>query len=164
MWMLAKEFITNSVDHGLNKKDETKNLEVQKVKKTITATQLLSLTGYFILENTTWLSMRGVLKWSKKSQSKFLGWCARCWCIYVIAELGRLLHERARQLPNGEGEDVKSRLEWKKKIVQVSVWLPLSIHYVSSSGLLPEPVAAFLATYAEFITLKGQWDATAKKI
>ncbi|KAH7257864.1 hypothetical protein BKA59DRAFT_471233 [Fusarium tricinctum] len=103
--------------------------------------------------------MRGVLKWSKKSQSKFLGWCARCWCIYVIAELGRLLHERAHHVPDSEGEDVTSRLEWKKKIVQVSVWLPLSIHYVSSSALLPEPVAAFLATYAEFITLKGQWDA-----
>ncbi|SPJ90437.1 uncharacterized protein FTOL_13318 [Fusarium torulosum] len=164
MWMLTKKFITNSVDYGPNEKNETKDLQAQKVKKTITAAQLMSLTGYFILENTAWLSMRGVLKWSKKSQSKFLGWCARCWCIYVIAELGRLLHERARDLPDGEQEDMKSRLEWKKKIVQVSMWLPLSIHYVSSSAVLPEPVAAFLATYAEFITLKGQWDATAEKI
>jgi hypothetical protein len=162
MWMLTKEFIASSVNFGLNKR-ETKSPQAQKVDKTIVATQLMSLTGFFILENTTWLSMRGVLKWSKKSQSKFLSWCARCWCIYVFAELGRLLHARSRELPVGKEKDVKSRSEWKNKIVQVSVWLPLSVHYVSSGALLPEPVAAFLATYAEFITLKGLWEASAEK-
>ncbi|KAJ9422763.1 hypothetical protein FOXG_20379 [Fusarium oxysporum f. sp. lycopersici 4287] len=164
MWMLTKKFITSSTDLELDKKEETMSPHIQKAKRTIAVTQIVSLTGFFVFDNAILLSMRGVLKWSKKPQSKFQGWCARCWCMYLCAELGRLYHARIPELHNGEKEDVRSRSEWKKKVFQVSAWLPLSIHYVAHNALLPEPIAALLATYAEFITVKGLWEATAEAI
>lgn len=164
MWMLTKEFITSLIDPQAKDREEKGSPQDQKVNKTITGAQILSLMGFFVLENTSWLSMRGILKWSDKSRSRFLVWCVKSWSIYVFAELGRLLYERVREIRSGEKRDAESRAQWNKKFIQASAWAPLSIHWARPEGLLPNSVAAFLAAYAEFITVKGLWEETAEAL
>ncbi|KAJ4263332.1 hypothetical protein NW762_006150 [Fusarium torreyae] len=162
MWMLTKGFITSSNHPTQDKAEQTKSRQTQSVEKAIKVTQIMSLTWFFIFDNSNFLTMRGLFKWSKESQSKLMAWCARCWCIYVLAEMGRLLHERVRRLRNGDKKDDESRSTWKKKFIQTSAWLLLCVDYMAPSTLLPGTVAAFLATCAEYITVKGLWDATAE--
>ncbi|KAM0550328.1 hypothetical protein ACHAPJ_008999 [Fusarium lateritium] len=162
MWMLTKGFIMSSNNPTHDKAEQTKSRQTQRVEKAITITQIMSLTWFFVFDNTNWLAMRGIFKCSKESQSKLTAWCARCWCIHVLAEMGRLLHERVRQVRDGDKHDDVSHSSWKKKFVQTSAWLLLCVDYTAPSALLPGPAAAFLATYAEYITVKGLWDATAE--
>ncbi|KAM5349714.1 hypothetical protein ACJ41O_006219 [Fusarium nematophilum] len=160
MWMLAKELITASVTSEEPVKDG-KDKKVQRVETTIAATQIISLISFFTFENTAWLSKRKVLAWSDKVQSKLILWCVRSWGVYVFAELGRLLFERAQKKGDTTSEDGTSKSEWNKKFVQAVAWAPLSIHWTRPDGLLPESVAAALAAYAEFISVQGLWRETA---
>ncbi|KAF4985729.1 hypothetical protein FDECE_16369 [Fusarium decemcellulare] len=162
MWMLAKELIvTSSAEKKKNCDQEERR--VKRVERTIAATQILSLIGFFVFENTAWLSRRRVLAWSEKAQPKLMLWCVRSWGVYVFAELGRLLFERARKKKDKTSEeDSEERSEWNKKFVQALAWAPLTVHWTRPDGLLPETVAAFLAAYAEFISVQGLWKETAE--
>ncbi|EEU37729.1 uncharacterized protein NECHADRAFT_53446 [Fusarium vanettenii 77-13-4] len=156
MWMLAKEFITTP-------NTDDKEPRVRKVKTAISATQITSLIGFFILENISWLSRRKVLSWSDKSQPKLILWCVRSWGVYVFAELGRLLFERLRKKSGETGqEDAESRTQWNKQFVENLAWAPLTVHWTTPGGLLPESVAALLASYAQFISVQGLWKETAE--
>ncbi|KAJ3459526.1 hypothetical protein MRS44_015599 [Fusarium solani] len=156
MWMLTKEFITTP-------NTDDKEPRVRKVKTAISATQIVSLIGFFILENVAWLSRRKVLSWSDKSQPKLILWCVRSWGVYVFAELGRLLFERVRKRQNEAGqEDAEARTQWNKQFVENLAWAPLTVHWTTPGGLLPESVAALLASYAQFISVQGLWKETAE--
>ncbi|KAM0426547.1 hypothetical protein ACHAPT_008239 [Fusarium lateritium] len=159
MWMLAKELLTTSKKAD----DKDKEPRVQKVQTAISATQIVSLIGFFVLENTAWLSSRKVLRWSDKTQPKLILWCVRSWAVYVFAELGRLLYERFRKKNNTSvPEDAESRTEWNKRFVHNLAWAPLTVHWTRPGGLLPESVASFLAAYAQFIEVQGLWKETAE--
>ncbi|KAF4469551.1 hypothetical protein FALBO_3548 [Fusarium albosuccineum] len=164
MWMLAKELImTSSTEKKKNYDQEERR--VKRVEKTIAATQILSLIGFFVFENTAWLSRRRVLAWSEKAQPKLMLWCVRSWGVYVFAEVGRLLFERARKKKDKTSdENSEERSEWNKKFVQALAWAPLTVHWTRPDGLLPETVAAFLAAYAEFISVQGLWKETVEVI
>lgn len=156
MWMLTKEFITTP-------NTDDKEPRVRKVKTVISATQIVSLIGFFILENVSWLSRRKVLAWSDKSQPKLILWCVRSWGVYVFAELGRLLFERVRKRRGETGpEDAGAQAQWNKQFVENLAWAPLTVHWTTPGGLLPESVAALLASYAQFISVQGLWKETAE--
>ncbi|KAJ4327853.1 hypothetical protein N0V84_001663 [Fusarium piperis] len=157
MWMLAKEFITTP------KSTDDKEPRVRRVKAAISTTQIASLIGFFMLENIAWLSRRKVLAWSDKSQPKLILWCIRSWGVYVFAELGRLLFERLGNKRNETSqEDAESQTQWNKQFVENLAWAPLTVHWTTPGGLLPESVAALLASYAQFISVQGLWKDTAE--
>lgn len=155
MWMLAREFITTP------KSTDDREPGVRQVKTAISATQIVSLIGFFLLENIAWLSRRKVLAWSDKSQPKLILWCVRSWGVYVFAELGRLLFQRFSKKRGETGqEDADSQSEWNKQFVENLAWAPLTVHWSTPGGLLPESVAALLASYAQFISVQGLWKET----
>ncbi|KAF5024402.1 hypothetical protein F66182_3488 [Fusarium sp. NRRL 66182] len=160
MWTAAKEFMVDATDSRPTKEEDEKPL-ARRVKKTIEATYILSLIGYFGLENIEWLSRRGVLKCSEKTQSKLMLWSLRGLSVSYFAELAQLLYGRACKRRDGEDEDADSRTEWNRKFVQLMTIIPVSVHWARPAGLLPEILAGLLAAYSEFINVKGLWKETA---
>ncbi|KAF4962405.1 hypothetical protein FSARC_9514 [Fusarium sarcochroum] len=159
-WTDAKEFIVSSTDPKEESKDGGTSPRDYLVTKAIRATYVLGLIGYYSLENTAWLTRRGVFKWSEKTESRLMNWSIRSWGVYVLAEMAQLLYDRIQRQRKGEDEDEDSRTEWNRKFVQTLAWAPLSIHWTKAGGLFPEALAAFLAAYSEFITVRGLWKET----
>ncbi|KAF4974849.1 hypothetical protein FZEAL_8310 [Fusarium zealandicum] len=161
MWMIVRDFVKASQRETKEKQEGVEGRLVRQAESAIVATQIVSLIGFFALENTAWLSRLKVLTWSPNHQSKIILWSGRSWAVYIFAELGKLMLERVRK--RGNSESMGSLEEWNKKFVSTLAWAPVSIHWTSPGGLLPESVAAGLAAYAQFISVQGLWKQTAKE-
>lgn len=130
-----------------------------------TSIQLLQyalLIGYHFGEATWLLTAKGVTSLSKKTGGKLAIWGARSWSAWVFLELFRLLVERARRTPTGDvAAEEEWRTSWKAEFVGTLPWAPLSLHWGSEKGLLPELAIAALASWPATVNIKNLWRQTA---
>ena len=133
--------------------------ETTKVETTIEWTRLALCIGLQSLENGAYLSSRGVMGWSAKTQGLAYKWSARFWAAYVGIELGRLL---AEGFGGGKVYQADETADWRKKVVRNMAWMPLTIHWSTDTGLVNEPLVGILASIPGIIQIRDLWAQTAK--
>lgn len=161
MWTEGKEFLADLIKPKDVSEECEENPRDYFASKAIKATYILGLIGYFGFENLAWLTRRGVLKRSEKAESKFMIWSLKGWGLYVFAELAQLSHDRSLRNRGLKADNETSRSEWRRRLVQMLLYAPLTIHWIKGGGLFPELLASFLAAYTEYITVQALWRESA---
>ncbi|CAG2009449.1 unnamed protein product [Fusarium graminearum] len=161
MWAETKEYIMTLTTTTDAATDRNKNPRDYFVSKAIKGTYIVGLISYLGFENLAWLTRRGVLKSSEKTEGKLMIRSLTGWGIFVSSELAQLLHDRSLKKRGFKEEDEESKVQWRRRLVQVLIYGPLTVHWIKDGGLLPEVFASFLTAYAEYITVQGLWKASA---
>ncbi|KAI8667367.1 hypothetical protein NCS56_00872500 [Fusarium sp. Ph1] len=124
--------------------------------------QYTLLIGYHFGEASWLLTAKGATNLSQKTGGKLAIWGARSWSTWVFLELFRLLVERARRTPTGDvAAEEEWQTNWKAEFVGTLPWAPLSVHWSTEGGLLPELAIAALATWPATVNVKNLWRQTA---
>ncbi|RFN49565.1 peroxin 11c [Fusarium flagelliforme] len=133
-----------------------------KVNVAFMTVQILCNFVYNIGEGACWLTCKGATNLSEKTSAKLGLYAARSWSVWVALELVRLLVERARRTPSGDvtaEEEWKS--DWKANFIATLPWMPLSAHWGTEQGLMPEIAVATIATLPATKMMKDLWRQTA---
>ncbi|KAK0646536.1 hypothetical protein B0T16DRAFT_429351 [Cercophora newfieldiana] len=130
-----------------------------KLETVVEWTRLGLCVGLQSLENGAYLSQRGVMGWSPKTQGWAYKWSSRFWAAYVGIELGRLL---AEGFGGGKVFQAEETAEWRKKVVRNMAWMPLTIHWSTDAGIVNEPLIGLLASIPGIIQIRDLWAETAK--
>lgn len=123
-----------------------------------------SLVALQVLENTAYLSMKGVLPLKPQTRGWAFVWSARWFAAYVGLEIGRLLVERVRRERGEVGEKAaleSFRAEWRTAIVKSLAWAPLTVHWSLEKGLVSDGAVGALATIPGVIGMTKLWRDTA---
>ncbi|RGP76717.1 hypothetical protein FLONG3_5157 [Fusarium longipes] len=160
-WTDAKEYLVGLARTKDVEKERDKNPRDYLLSKVIRATYVVGLLSYYSFENLAWLTRRGVFERSEKTESKLMIWSLKGWGVYVFAELAQLFHDRSLRSRGMKEEDQDSKLQWRRRLVQMLLYGPLTVHWIKDGGLFPEVVASFLAAYTEYITVQALWRDTA---
>ncbi|KAK4456225.1 hypothetical protein QBC34DRAFT_389311 [Podospora aff. communis PSN243] len=128
-----------------------------KVETAIEWTRLGLCVALQSLENGAYLSQRGVLGWSPKTQGLAYKWSARFWAAYVGIELGRLL---AEGFGGGKVYQAEETAEWRKKVVRNMAWMPLTIHWSTDAGIVNDTLIGALASIPGIIQIRDLWAST----
>jgi len=161
IWTDGKEFLAGLIRTKDGSDEFDEHPRDYLISKAIKATYVLGLFSYLGSENLAWLTRRGVLRKSEKSESRLMIWSLKGWGIYVFSELAQLLHDRSLTNRGLREEDEDSKGEWRRKLVQMLLYAPLTFHWIKGGELFPETLASFLAAYTEYITVKELWRASA---
>lgn len=161
VWTDGKELLTGLIRTRDGSDEFDEHPRDYLISKTIRATYVLGLFSYLLSENLAWLTRRGVLRKSEKSESRLMIWSLKGWGVYVFSELAQLLHDSSLTRRGMREEDEGSKGEWRRKLVQMLLYAPLTVHWIKGGGLFPETLASFLAAYTEYITVKELWRASA---
>ncbi|KAL4725551.1 hypothetical protein ACLX1H_007700 [Fusarium chlamydosporum] len=118
-----------------------------RVNTAFMTVQVLCNFVYNIGEGACWLTCKGATNLSEKTSAKLGMLAARSWAVWVALELTRLLIERARRTPS---DDITTEEEWKANwkadFLGTLPWMPLSAHWGTEQGLMPEIAVAAIAT------------------
>ncbi|KAH7463996.1 hypothetical protein FOMA001_g17915 [Fusarium oxysporum f. sp. matthiolae] len=125
--------------------------------------QFLLLFGYHISEASYWFSTKCIITLSPETTSKVSLYGARLWSTWVFLELGRLLVERSRRTPTGDvAAEEEWSANWMNSFIGILPWAPLSVHWGTQGGLLPEITIAALATWPASNKMRNLWRQTAE--
>ncbi|KAM5353822.1 hypothetical protein ACJ41O_000472 [Fusarium nematophilum] len=128
----------------------------------VEAVQFALLFGYHIGEASYWLSTKCIFKMTPERTGKAAVYGARSWSAWVFLELARLLVERARRTPTGDvAAEEEWKGAWKASFLGTLPWAPLSAHWSTPGGLLPEIAIAALASWPASNMMKRLWLQTA---
>ncbi|KAL2202691.1 hypothetical protein CC79DRAFT_1165178 [Sarocladium strictum] len=134
----------------------------------ISHAQLISLVIYQSLENISYLSSRKVIPLSPYLTGRLGKWSVRSWMVYIGLELGKMLTERARRVPNRayDAESVKEEKEWRKnwhtEFLRTLAWAPLTVNWSVEQPFLPALATSTLAFYSASGMMKDLWRAKAE--
>jgi len=145
-------------DPSQEKEKEKATVVPNKVETAIEWTRLALCIGLQSLENGAYLSQRGVLGWSPKTQGLAYKWSARFWAAYVGIELGRLLAEGFGG--GGKVYQAEETAEWRKKVVRNMAWMPLTIHWSTDAGVVNDTLVGLLASIPGIIQIRDLWATT----
>lgn len=124
--------------------------------------QIFSLIIFQALENVAYLSSKKILPFSPKAQGRMLIISTRSWACYVAMEVSRHLVERSRRKSSGvAAKDAKWAEEWKKSFTRNLAWAPLTLHWSSPPGFLPDLWISLLAAYPATGAMVDLWRETA---
>ncbi|KAL4968256.1 uncharacterized protein BDV14DRAFT_167616 [Aspergillus stella-maris] len=140
----------------------------------LTLAQVLSNLLYQFLENTAFLTMKGVIP--KRFLDKYGGankvdlWSTRFWLGHIILQYFVLW--RARDLRNtayekdGESKEKQAALNtevrsWKKSLVNNACWTPLCLHWSFEQGIgFPGPLVGVVSFMAGAWGFRDLWEST----
>ncbi|KAK0384905.1 hypothetical protein NLU13_7384 [Sarocladium strictum] len=134
----------------------------------ISHAQLVSLVTYQALENISYLSSRKVIPLSPYLTGRLGKWSVRSWMVYIGLELGKLLVERAKRVPNRayDAESVKKekewRANWRKEFLRTLAWAPLTVNWSCEQPFLPSLAVSALAFYPSMGMMRDLWRAKAQ--
>ncbi|CAF3580833.1 hypothetical protein SNK03_002922 [Fusarium graminearum] len=124
--------------------------------------QILCNFIYNFGEGACWLTCKGATNLSEKTSAKLGLLAARSWSVWVALELVRLLIERARRTPSGDiTTEEEWKMDWKANFLGTLPWMPLSAHWGTEQGLMPEIAVAAIATWPATVMMKNLWRKTA---
>lgn len=150
------------------------NEKDQSAKPTAAATlvsglQLAVCIVFQSLENVAFLSAKGVLGLTPLQQVKAGRWSARFWGLFVGMEIGRLASElylkgaERGQLSVEEREKESGEVVTMQKAVMRNLaWAPLTVHWGSEVGFIPEMGVAAIACLPTGLNMRDLWRSTAK--
>ncbi|KAF4975126.1 hypothetical protein FZEAL_8041 [Fusarium zealandicum] len=128
----------------------------------IDVVQILLNAGYHCGEAAWWLTSKGATSISTKTGEKIGLLSAQSWSAWVFVELFRLLVERARRIPSGDFTvEEEWKTKWKADFIGILPWAPLSAHWGTDGGFLPDLVVGALASWPSFNMMRALWRQTA---
>lgn len=124
--------------------------------------QVMSLVVFQASENVAYLSSKKILPFPPATQGRLSLISARFWGLYVGMELGRLLVERSRRASGGPAtQDAAWTADWTKSFTRNLAWAPLTVHWGTPNGLLPDVMVSLLAAYPAVGSMRDLWRQTA---
>ncbi|PFH59829.1 hypothetical protein XA68_11847 [Ophiocordyceps unilateralis] len=126
---------------------------------TLAYAQIASLVIFQAAENVAFLSSKAILPYPPATQARLALLSVRAWGLYVGMELARLLVERSRR-PLA-ARDAESVAGWRKSFWRNMAWAPLTAHWGTPSGLLPDMAVSLLAAYPATGSMIDLWRETA---
>ncbi|RDA86901.1 hypothetical protein CP532_1874 [Ophiocordyceps camponoti-leonardi (nom. inval.)] len=121
--------------------------------------QMASLIVFQAAENVAFLSSKAILPYPPATQARLALLSVRAWGLYIGMELARLLVERSRKPLSSR--DAKSATGWRKSFWRNMAWAPLTAHWGTPTGLLPDLAVSLLAAYPATGSMVDLWRETA---
>ncbi|SCV58289.1 uncharacterized protein FFB14_15543 [Fusarium fujikuroi] len=152
MWKAARDLITRiSAERSAGK-------PVKKLDIGIQASQILCLSSFHVSEAIGFLSSKGILKRSAKSEEKLTFLAIRSWAAFTMIEIGRLSLEWMNTMQDKEKLATKTwKAKWKSDMLQNLAWVSVATHWSLTDGLIPEAFVSPLAVFATWSLVKGAW-------
>ncbi|CVL02225.1 hypothetical protein FPRO06_05927 [Fusarium proliferatum] len=133
-----------------------------RVNTAFMTAQIICNLVYNVGEGACWLTCKGATNLSPKTSAKLGIMAARSWCAWVALELVRLLVERARRATSSDAANEEEwKNNWKAEVLGTLPWMPLSAHWSTEEGLMPELMVAAIATWPATNMMKSVWRQTA---
>lgn len=156
LYFAAKRLVARSC--GGEKAGDEKDEPDGAVDALVAYAQVLSLVVFQAAENVAYLSSRKILPCAPATQGRLSLLSVRSWGVYVGLELGRLLAERSRR----PRRDAAWAADWRKSFTRNLAWAPLTAHWGTPGGLLPDVVVSLLAAYPATGSMCDLWEKTAR--
>ncbi|KAF4595705.1 peroxin 11C [Ophiocordyceps camponoti-floridani] len=121
--------------------------------------QMASLIIFQAAENVAFLSSKAILPYRPATQARLTLLSVRAWGLYVGMELIRLLVDRSRRPLTARQEEAAAG--WRKDFWRNMAWAPLTVHWGSPAGLLPDLAVSLLAAYPATGAMVDLWRDTA---
>lgn len=123
--------------------------------------QITALVVFQASENVAYLSKRKIIPCSAATQARLSLLSVRSWGLYIGMELGRLLVERSRKMNGHNGAESAQKkawtAEWKKDFLRNLAWAPLTMHWGTRQGLLPDLFVSLLAIFPSTGLMMDLW-------
>ncbi|KAM3480944.1 hypothetical protein MY5147_000918 [Beauveria neobassiana] len=165
-------------DHALiaarkqQKQKQTDSLSDESAEKTFAAlvawAQTLCLVVFQVCENAAYLGSKKILPIKPLNQGRLAILSVRFWGAYVAMEVVKHLTERARRLSATASGGVKTAAEekrwqedWRTAFYRNAAWAPLTMHWGTPGGLLPDVLVALFALYPATGGMRDLWRRTA---
>ncbi|KAM3552965.1 hypothetical protein ARSEF4850_007138 [Beauveria asiatica] len=159
-------------------KQQTDSLSDESAEKTFAAlvawAQTLCLVVFQACENAAYLGSKKVLPIKPQSQGRLAILSVRFWGAYVAMEVVKHLTERARRLSASGGvktttaaaaaaeeEEKRWQEDWRTAFYRNAAWAPLTMHWGTPGGLLPDVLVALFALYPATGGMRDLWRRTA---
>ncbi|KAF4960860.1 hypothetical protein FGADI_693 [Fusarium gaditjirri] len=156
MWKAAQELIKRV------SADRSAGNGVKKLDVGIQASQILCLTSFHVSEAIGFLSTRGILKRSAKSEEKLTFLAIRSWAAFTMIEIGRLSLDWMSTMQDKEKLATKTwKAKWKSDMLQNMAWASVAIHWSLRNGLIPEALVSPLAVFATWSLVNDAWNNAA---
>lgn len=165
--LVAKTFAANK-DVGEKKVDPLSDESAEKAFAALVAwAQVLCLIVYQACENAAYLGSKKILPIKPLNQGKLAILSVRFWGAYVAMEFVKHIVERARRLSRAKDGELKTAEHrewhegWQKAFYRNAAWAPLTMHWGTPGGLLPELFVPIFALYPAVGGLRDLWRSTA---
>ncbi|OAA69744.1 hypothetical protein ISF_03014 [Cordyceps fumosorosea ARSEF 2679] len=128
--------------------------------------QMLCLVAFQACENAAYLGSKKILPIKPLNQGKLALLSVRFWGAYVAMEVARHLVERGRKLSAAGGvvktaEERRWQEGWRKAFYRNAAWAPLTMHWGTPGGLMPDFLVALFALYPATGGMRDLWRSTA---
>ncbi|KJZ68881.1 hypothetical protein HIM_11725 [Hirsutella minnesotensis 3608] len=164
LYFAAKRLVlkTCSANQESNKSEKTQD-EADRLFDTLLAyAQVVSLIVFQGAENLSYLGGKKVLPFPAATQGRLSLISVRSWGLYVGMEVSRLLIERSRRVSSGvAATDVRWMADWRRRFLRNLAWAPLTVHWSTPNGILPDLMVSLLAAYPATCGMLDLWRDTA---
>ncbi|OAA50856.1 peroxin 11C [Beauveria brongniartii RCEF 3172] len=149
---------------------QTDSLSDESAEKTFAAlvawAQTLCLVVFQVCENAAYLGSKKILPIKPLSQGRLAILSVRFWGAYVAMEVVKHLTERARRSSASGGvktaaEEKRWQEDWRTAFYRNAAWAPLTMHWGTPGGLLPDVLVALFALYPATGGMRDLWRRTA---
>ncbi len=162
--LAAKTFASKS---PAEKSDALSDDSAERVFAALVAwAQVLCLVIFQACENAAYLGSKKILPIKPLNQGRLALLSVRFWGAYVAMEVVKHLTERARRLSasGGVAKTAEQRTwqeGWRKAFYRNAAWAPLTMHWGTPGGLLPDFMVALFALYPATGGMRDLWRSTA---
>lgn len=138
------------------------------VLRTIAWGQILSISGYYVLEHGFYLAMKGVYKgWTPADIGKWFRTSIYIYGFYIVLDYIRLYREAkleeakpASEKMDPAKKEVADR-QWYKTLQVNAGYTPLCFHWAKPGGVFNDTWVGLLGAYAGWASFKEAWKQTA---
>lgn len=127
------------MEWGIDTVDNAHKSSSDFLDESLVKLEAYSAVLYQVLENIAYLSSKGVIKISSKLETKIWIYSCVMWALYVQIELIRLV----RQALASKG----TKIPYKQLFVNLA-WLPLTLHWSTTTGFLSSGAVGILGAAA----------------
>ncbi|KAM3510543.1 hypothetical protein MY11210_005796 [Beauveria gryllotalpidicola] len=177
LYSAVKGLATAARNQQQQQQQQTDSLSDEAAEETFAAllawAQTLCLVVFQVCENAAYLGSKKILPIKPLSQGRLAILSVRFWGAYVAMEVVKHLTERARRLSAaaaaaggvkttaGEEEEKRWREDWRTAFYRNAAWAPLTMHWGTPGGLLPDVLVALFALYPATGGMRDLWRRTA---
>lgn len=129
--------------------------------------QILSISGYYVLEHGFYLAGKGVYKWQPEEIAKTFRTSIYAYGLYLIFDYARLYRETQLEdaKPASEKMDPTKKeaadRQWLKALKVNLGYSPLCFHWATPGGLFSDSVVGALGAFAGLAAFGEAWKQTA---
>ncbi|KAF4340161.1 peroxin 11C [Fusarium beomiforme] len=152
MWMAARNLIKRvSTERSAGKPLKLLDIVIQ-------SSQILCLTSFHVSEAISFLSSKGIIKRTPKSEENLTFLAIRSWAAFSFIEVGRLSLDWMNTTQDKEKLATKTwKAKWKSDMLQNLAWASVASHWSLKDGLIPEAFVSPLAVFATWSLVKDAW-------